>query len=327
MLRHLIVVGVVSLAASWADPSPHAASFVSVEPTVKLEVLDWGGSGRPVVFLSGLGNTAHVFDEFAPKLTRDAHVFGITRRGYGASTIADGGYDANRLADDILAVLDTLDLKKPVLIGHSIAGEEMSSIGSRQPERVGGLVYLDATYQYAFDNGKVPTMADLRELSTALPPGPQPSAAGPAATYAAAVDRFARARGFRVPESEMRQILVPNDDGAPGAARTPPRVPQAVQDSMLLSKFTDIRAPVLALAAMPQVAPYYLNNIPGPEARAAADAWRAKFNALKERQLQAFEQGIPGARVVRLADADHYVFITHEADVLREIRSFLATNK
>ena len=57
--------------ASWRDPSPHAVRFVTVEKGVQLEVLDWGGSGRPVVLLAGGGNTAHVFDGFAPKLAAD----------------------------------------------------------------------------------------------------------------------------------------------------------------------------------------------------------------------------------------------------------------
>src|SRR5207253_22448 len=53
---------------AWKDPSPHTAQFVTVDNNVKLEVLDWGGSGRPLVLLTGLGNTAHIFDKFAPKL-------------------------------------------------------------------------------------------------------------------------------------------------------------------------------------------------------------------------------------------------------------------
>jgi non-heme chloroperoxidase len=44
--------------------------FVTADNTankpVNLEVLDWGGSGRPLVLLAGLGNTAHIFDKFAP---------------------------------------------------------------------------------------------------------------------------------------------------------------------------------------------------------------------------------------------------------------------
>src|SRR5262249_21637358 len=52
---------------AWLDPSLHSVQFISVENNVKLEVLDWGGSGRAVVLLAGLGNTAHIFDKFAPK--------------------------------------------------------------------------------------------------------------------------------------------------------------------------------------------------------------------------------------------------------------------
>jgi non-heme chloroperoxidase len=69
---------------AWAiDPSPHKTQFVAVDKDVKLEVLDWGGNGPPLVFLAGLGNTAHVFDELAPKFADKHHVYGITRRGVG----------------------------------------------------------------------------------------------------------------------------------------------------------------------------------------------------------------------------------------------------
>ena len=124
----------------WHDPSPHKVQFVTVDKDVKLEVLDWGGSGRPLVLLTGLGNSAHVFDDFAPKLTPEYHVYGITRRGFGASSAPDSGYLADRLGDDVLAVLDALKIEKPVLVGHSIGGEELSSVGSRHPERIAGLI-------------------------------------------------------------------------------------------------------------------------------------------------------------------------------------------
>jgi hypothetical protein len=38
---------------AWKDPSPHSAQFVNVDRDVTLEVLDWGGTGRPVVFIPG----------------------------------------------------------------------------------------------------------------------------------------------------------------------------------------------------------------------------------------------------------------------------------
>src|SRR5579863_79234 len=114
----------------WKDPSPHAVQFVTVDSNVRLEVLDWGGSGRPVVLLAGGGNTAHVFDEFAPKLTTDNHIYGITRRGFGASGFSATEDPAERLRDDVLAVIDALNLNRPVLVGHSIAGAELSSVGT-----------------------------------------------------------------------------------------------------------------------------------------------------------------------------------------------------
>ena len=121
------------------DPSPHSVQFVTVDKDVKLEVLDWGGSGKPVVLLAGLRNTAHIFDDFAPKLTAQYHVYGVTRRGFGTSSAPVPGnenYSADRLGDDVLAVLDALKLDRPVLVGHSIAGEELSSVATRYPKRV-----------------------------------------------------------------------------------------------------------------------------------------------------------------------------------------------
>src|SRR5271168_1489951 len=68
--------------AKTPDTSPHKLEFVTVDQGVKLEVLDWGGNGRPLVFLAGSGFDAHVFDTFAPKFVATHHVYGITRRGF-----------------------------------------------------------------------------------------------------------------------------------------------------------------------------------------------------------------------------------------------------
>lgn len=74
------------LQREWMDPSPHRRQLLEVEADVAVEVLDRGGSGRAIVLLAGGGNTAHVFDDFAPPLTARYHVYGITRRGYGVSS-------------------------------------------------------------------------------------------------------------------------------------------------------------------------------------------------------------------------------------------------
>jgi hypothetical protein len=51
------------------DTSPHKTTFVTVDSGVRLEVLDWGGAGDPMVLLTGAGDNAHVYDEFAFQFT------------------------------------------------------------------------------------------------------------------------------------------------------------------------------------------------------------------------------------------------------------------
>ena len=140
-------------ASAQTDSSAHRVQFVTVDQGVQLEVLDWGGSGRPLIFLAGAGDTAHRFDGFPPQFTAHASCLRNHAERIGASskpTPANGNYSADHLGDDVLAVMKALHVDRPVLIGHSIAGEELSSVGSRFPEKVSGLIYLDAATDFAF---------------------------------------------------------------------------------------------------------------------------------------------------------------------------------
>jgi non-heme chloroperoxidase len=102
LLRPAMAVLALLQATPWVDPAPHRVQLVRVDDSVQLEVLDFGGTGRPITLLAGLGNTAHVFDTFAPRLTGRGHVYAITRRGYGASSRPETGYDVSRLGEDVL---------------------------------------------------------------------------------------------------------------------------------------------------------------------------------------------------------------------------------
>ena len=302
------------------DSSSHSIQFVTVDRDVKLEVLDWGGVGRPLVLLTGLGDNAHVYDRFAPKLTASYHVYGITRRGFGASSHPDSGYAADRLGDDVLAVLDALKLYRPVLAGHSIAGEELSSIGSRYPEKVAGMVYLDAGYAYAYyDRSRGDLRVDAADLKKEL-------------------DRLSMASRPDDMEALIRELL---ETGLPGLERdlrqsqqalqamppamraiqqnAPPQGPVAQAILAGGQKYTRIPVPILAIYAVPH------EFGPAIERDAAA---RAAFEAQDEKttgvQAKAFESGVPTAHVVRIPRANHYVFRSNEADVLREMNAFIA---
>jgi len=187
---------------------------------VRLEVLDWGGSGRPVVLLAGLGATAHVFDDFAPKLAQgcQVHVYAVTRRGFGGSSVPATGYDADRLGDDVVAVLDALKLNAPVLAGSSFGGAELSSVGSRKTARVAGLVYLDAAYPYAFDNGKGWSLEDFMKQEIPQPP---PSHTTDLASFAAYQAWLRGLAGVVPPEADIRQTMESGTDGGVRKPRAP----------------------------------------------------------------------------------------------------------
>lgn len=314
----MVVTAYAQSPAPWVDPSPHHVSFVEVEKDVRLEVLDWGGSGRPLVLLAGAGNTAHVFDDFAPKLTGEYHVYGITRRGFGASAYSGSDYAADRLGDDVLAVLDSLKLTKPVLVGHSLGGEELSSIANRYPNRVAGLVYLDAAYFYAFDNGKGATANDLRQVHP-----PQPPTAGPddMASFGTLAKWFSRTRGVPLPESELRQLYDSTPDGHVGKRRFPPGV-AAIGTGF--KKYATIAVPALVIFAIPHDQGPWIKASTDPAVQQAAKDSEALETSLTERQAKAVEEGVPTAHVVRIAFANHLIFLSNQADVLREMRKFLS---
>ena len=292
-----------------------------MEKGVRLELLDWGGSGRPLVLLAGGGDTAHVFDDFAPKLTASFHVYGITRRGFGESGFSPKGYGADRLGDDVLAVLDALKLEKPVLVGHSLGGEELSSVATRYPNRVAGLVYLEAAYPYAFDNGKGPTMREFQNLKKVAPQAPPPSGSA-LASFSALQQACLRALGFTYPEGELRQQFTTTPEGRVGKERDFPG------DAVMLEgmkKYSNILVPALVIFAIPHAPAKWMSDSTDPKVREAAKAFDTAEDALTAKQAKIFEEGVPTAHVVRLPGADHYVYLSNETDVLREMKSFLST--
>jgi non-heme chloroperoxidase len=303
---------------AWTDPSPHSVQFIAVERNVKLEVLDWGGSGKPLVLLAGLGNSAQVFDKFAPKLTAKYHVYGITRRGFGASSApspsGDATYSADRLGDDVLAVIDTLKLTRPVLAGHSIAGEELSSVGSRHPDRVSGLIYLDAGYSYAYydrSRGDLGIdLVDLQKKLQQLQPGKNPPNRRELIEELLATTLPGFERDLRKMQKDLAE--------APAAQQPVVQVPPITQAIMTgMQKYTDIRVPVLAIFAVPHATGQPFKD---DAERAAADA---RDEGTAGAQAKAFESGVPSARIVRIPHANHFVFISNEDDVLREMNAFL----
>jgi pimeloyl-ACP methyl ester carboxylesterase len=300
----------------WRDPSPHHAHRVTVEPGVQLEVLDWGGIGEPLIFLPGLGSTSHSFDNFAPRIRDAVHVYGITRRGFGASSQPEAGYDAATRARDILAVLDTFGIERAILVGHSIAGDELSAFAVAYPHRVRALVYLEA---YDYGNG-------LAEAFRATPgPRSPPMLPGDSASVQSLRAFLARRSGIAPPEAEVRASNRFSETGRWEGPVTPGRIGASVLSGVAPSEYSRIRAPALAIYALwetpAQMWPRYASF--DAENRALADGSFAalvpRLRVVQERFRSQMSQG----HVVMIAGGQHGVHVSHPAEVEGAIREFL----
>ena len=308
-------------ATVYKDPSKHTATFVTVDKGVELEILDWGGTGRPIVLLTGSGHTAHVYDEFAPKLTDCCHVYGITRRGFGASTRPASGYDDERLADDVFHALNEVKIPSPVLVGHSMAGGEMTTLGRKHTDRVAGLVYLDAIADLEDDP---PADREWAALQQKMPPGLRPPPVcepEDRSTFAAFSKSLACRFGFAFPESELRQQFETVGDGV-GTPTAPNWVMRSIGQGQAYRKdYSNIRVPVLVMMEFPRWPDYKPKD---EQERQLIDQFLARGRVIIDRWTAKLTRAVPDARFVDLPGAGHYVFLTKEADVLREIRSFVA---
>jgi non-heme chloroperoxidase len=335
LLVMLLLLGVLSLARAasaaqsapaWTDPSPHQVRFVDVAPGVTLEVLDWGGTGRDVVLLTGSGHTAHVYDDFALKLKDCCHVYAITRRGYGASSQPTEGYDEPSLGRDVWTVIETLKLRSPVVIGHSMAGAELTDLGMKHSDRLGGLVYLDAIGDSTDDPPDDPTWKAAQ--AKLPPPGPPPVCKEDRSTFAAFRASLTCRHGITLPEGDLRQGFTTTADGGVGSARSPGWVSRAIGTGRPPRDYSKIKVPVLAISDAVDFDLSHLKpeqfQVRNDDDRAALIAFGKATQAVFDRWSANLKKGVPGAKIVDMPGATHYLWMTREADVLREIHAFIA---
>lgn len=304
--------------------------FVRVAENVDLQYRDWGGHGPPIVLLSGLGNTAAIFDDLAPQLTNAHRVIGLTRRGYGGSSVTAEGYDvASRVADDV-AAMQALGIGRALLVGHSIAGDELTGIVQARPDLVAGLVYLDAAFDRTdqlanetFDGAEklLPTPETVLRFSgddAEVIDGELKIKSFPAA------QRWADAQlGAPVPVCELRARLVLNPDGAyefkdTSAAEAGIRA----GSDRVKADYRGIVVPVTALYADwgDPAAAFPITALAGAETRDALRDHAAKMARWAQQAgLAQVRAQVPGAVVEIIPGAPHSIFLKEPALVSRHI--------
>ena len=284
---------------------------------LRLHYVDWGGKGPAMILVTGLGDSARIFDNFAPLLTRGHRVIAITRRGYGPSAApSDGDYTNGALVGDILSLMDALSIPRASFVGHSIAGGELAALGADHVDRVDRLIYIDAAYDR--------TLAP--ELMARVPPLPSPGGA-----VRHDLDSLTRRREAELGvhlsavREDLAQIMVPGADGL--VPRTSPSVNAAVLAGDIAAK------PRWDAIAAPSLAFFTSKDVPDQLPPEATTAQRASFvhysiKVLRPWMLRAQADFLERARcavAVEVPHSTHYLFLERPEWTAQAILAFLSS--
>lgn len=133
-------------ASTRAEDLAPASEFLDVGG-VKTHVVRRGDKGRPVVLVHGFGSSTYTWRKSLEVLSGKYRVFAVDMRGFGLTAKPkDGKYNIVEFADHLLATLDALELgdAPPVLVGSSLGGAVILRLALLHPDRVAGLVLVDA---------------------------------------------------------------------------------------------------------------------------------------------------------------------------------------
>ena len=296
------------------------SDFVHVNG-IRLHYLDWGGSGPTLLFLTGMGSSAYIYNQFAPRFTDTFHVLALTRRGHGDSDYPETGYDADILIEDIRQFIEALHIDKTVLAGHSLAGVELTHFAATYPTHVAKLIYLDALddrRRFASIDEQNP----LRDIEIKQEPGFPRTLEEYIANLKRDIPSFAEIWSELWDEEIAHGVRV-NEAGV-FVDRMPASVEKQMVDNLVKEyapKRVAAQIPILAFFARrtPKLSEAYTE-----EQKAVFYEFYRNIDEPFGRSLIAeFQSRFPHAKIIVIPDGHHYCFIAQAELVYNEMRKFL----
>jgi len=140
-------------------------SFVTTKDGTQIYYKDWG-SGQPIVFSHGWPLTADAFEDQMFFLAQNGYrCIAHDRRGHGRSGQSWDGNDMDTYADDLNTLVESLDLKDAIHVGHSTGGGEVTRyIGRHGTARVAKAVLISAVPPLMVKNQSNPGGLPIEEL-------------------------------------------------------------------------------------------------------------------------------------------------------------------
>ncbi|MGB8981616.1 MAG: alpha/beta hydrolase [Anaerolineales bacterium] len=305
------------------DSSPHKSEFVNVNG-IRLHYLDWGGEGPALLFLTGLGNSAHIYDQFAPRFTDKFRVLALTRRGHGDSDYPETGYDVDTLTEDVRQAMDALDMDKAILVGHSMANVELCHFAALHPERVLKLVFLDAAYDRSSPVFKA--MVGKSPLKNIPIPGANDDHYS-IEEYMASIKKsypYWAAIWGEVIEEEILHAVKTTPEGKI-VDKMSGAIEQAFRDTLnsYLPESSRIQAPVLSIYAVLDGNDALADYMTEEQKALVMEFFDTIRPPLTRECIEQFRRDVPHARIIEIPKGHHHCFIKQEELVFDEMRKFL----
>lgn len=144
-MRAVTVLSATLLLVACATAPPPHPTTIPIDGG-SLFVDDGGRTGVPIVFIHGNGGSSQQWRaQLAHFRAKGRRAVAIDLPGFGQSTApANGDFSLNAMAAAINRAVDALRLPRFVIVGHSYAGAVVATCAAAHPEKVAGVVYLDA---------------------------------------------------------------------------------------------------------------------------------------------------------------------------------------
>lgn len=285
------------LSIPFIDSTPPASLFIPANG-LRMHALDWGHIDKPpIVFLHGGAMTAHTWDLICLHLRADYRCIALDQRGHGFTNgLYSMGVEEPRA--DTLGAVQSLGLKRFVLVGMSVGGNNAIAYGGVYPQTLAGAVFVDASpgvlpTGYKDVNAHNAAIAATTSFDDAVEASWKHKSRGSKGyrryLLAHATARFDDGHWHQIYERNLAPLLPPAERTANMAARR----------DALWSLVPKITCPSLVVHGAESLA----------QNAATMEEMRSK---------------LPDAKLVQIAGAGHHVQEDQPAALAREIRRFLA---
>lgn len=282
----------------WTDAAAHTSNFVTTNG-VRLQYLDWGGSGATLIFIHGANSNPHYFDDLAPAFTDRYRVVAYARRGHGRSE-QKGPFDTATLTEDLRGLMDGLGIPRAHLVGWSMGGNEVTAMAGTYPERVERIVYLDGGYDWG-DPAFAPVFRSMPDQTTDLLP-----AVSDTSRYAA----------------WYHDLVVTQSDGTETA-----RMSTAINEALFTTLLSDprdyrrVRSQALAIYATT----FWDTKIGGPDQAAKNLEWEEKYMVpFRAASIDRIRRELSNVEIITLPGTHPDMVFTCRDQVVAAMRRFLS---